>query len=130
MTGSKVTSKGRGTIHANLPLIGRSDVASQNKFNRRKYFMKNIQHKTYSIGEAARICGVTEKQIRRWEERGHIPSPQRVICGKRDYRQFTEEGFRLIRRIKEYLDEGFTLPVAAKKAGAEGKNTTEDKKNG
>ncbi len=92
--------------------------------------MKNIQHKTYSIGEAARICGVTEKQIRHWEERGHIPHPQRVICGKRDYRQFTEEGFKLIRRIREYLDEGFTLPVAAKKAGADGKNMTEDKDNG
>ena len=92
--------------------------------------MKNIQHKTYSIGETARICGVTEKQIRHWEERGHLPHPQRVICGKRDYRQFTEEGFKLIRRIREYLDEGFTLPVAAKKAGAEVKIRTEDKDNG
>jgi MerR family redox-sensitive transcriptional activator SoxR len=92
--------------------------------------MKDIQHKTYSIGEAARICGVTEKQIRHWEEKGHIPHLQRVICGKRNYRQFTEEGFRLIRRIREYLDEGFTLSVAAKKAGAETENTTEDKYNG
>jgi MerR family redox-sensitive transcriptional activator SoxR len=92
--------------------------------------MEKMQHKTYSIGEAARICGVTEKQIRHWEEKGHIPSPQRVICGKRDYRQFTEEGFKLIRRIKEYLDEGFTLSMAAKKAGAEVKNTMEDRDNG
>ena len=92
--------------------------------------MGDIKKKIYSIGEAARICGVTEKQIRHWEERGFIPPPQRVICGKRAYRQFTEEGFRLISRIKEYLDEGFTLTVAAKKAGAEGKNTKEDKNNG
>lgn len=92
--------------------------------------MKNIQHKTYSIGEAARICGVTEKQIRHWEERGHIPPPQRVICGKRSYRQFTEEWFIRLRRIRQYLDEGFTLSVAAKKAGAEAKITTEDKDNG
>ena len=92
--------------------------------------MKTKQHKTYSIGETARICGATEKQIRHWEERGHIPHPQRVICGKRDYRQFTEEGFMLIRRIKEYLDEGYTLAVAAKKAAAERKNVTEDIDNG
>lgn len=92
--------------------------------------MKNHRNKSYSIGETARICGVTQKQIRHWEERGHIPAPQRVICGKRAYRQFTEAGFRLISRIKEYLDEGFTLSVAAKKAGAEGKNTKEDKNNG
>jgi len=92
--------------------------------------MESMQHKTYSIGEAARICGVTEKQIRHWEQKGHIPTLQRVICGKRSYRQFTEEGFKLIRRIREFLDEGFTLPVAAKKADAEAKNRTEDKDNG
>jgi DNA-binding transcriptional MerR regulator len=92
--------------------------------------MESIQHKTYSIGEAARICGVTEKQIRHWEQKGHIPTLQRVICGKRSYRQFTEEGFKRIRRIREYLDEGFTLPVAANKAAAETKNRTEDKNNG
>ena len=79
--------------------------------------MKKIQHKTYSISEAARIWGVTEKQIRHWEKMGHMPSPQRVICGKRSYRQFGESELRLIRRIKRFLDERFTLASAAKKAG-------------
>ena len=78
--------------------------------------MENIQKKTYSIGEAARICGVTEKQIRHWEEKGHMPSPQRVICGKRSYRQFGDTELKQIRRIKKFLDEGFTLASAAKKA--------------
>jgi DNA-binding transcriptional MerR regulator len=92
--------------------------------------MEKMQHKSYSIGEAARICGVTEKQIRHWEEKGHIPSPQRVICGKRNYRQFTEEGFKLIHRIKEYLDEGFTLTSAARKAASEIDEKREGTKNG
>ena len=78
--------------------------------------MNNTQQKTYSIGEAARICGVTEKQIRHWEEKNHIPTAQRVICGERSYRQFGEKEFILIRRIKSYLDEGFTLASAAAKA--------------
>jgi DNA-binding transcriptional MerR regulator len=78
--------------------------------------MENVRTKTYSIGEAARLCGVTEKQLRNWEGKGHIPPPQRVICGKRSYRQFTEEGFKLIRRIKKDLEEGYTLSGAAKKA--------------
>ena len=81
--------------------------------------MKSIQKKSFSIGEAARICGITAKQIRHWEERNHIPSPQRVICGERSYRQFTEEDLELIRKIKDYLDEGYTLPVAARKAKEE-----------
>ena len=81
--------------------------------------MRNMQQKTYSIGEAARICGVTEKQIRHWEQKNHIPKAQRVICGKRSYRQFNELDFKIIRRIKEYLDEGYTLSTAAKKAAEE-----------
>ena len=78
--------------------------------------MQETKHKTYSIGEAARICGVTEKQIRHWEEKKHIPSLQRVICGQRSYRQFTEVDFNLISKIREYLDEGYTLSTAAKKS--------------
>lgn len=81
--------------------------------------MRNRKHKTYSIGEAARICGVTEKQIRHWEEKNHIPKAQRVICGERSYRQFTETDFNLIIKIREYLDEGYTLSAAARKAGGD-----------
>ena len=79
--------------------------------------MRNMQQKTYSICEAARISGVTEKQIRHWEEKKHIPKAQRVICGERSYRQFTETDFNLIHKIREYLDEGYTLFAAARKAG-------------
>ena len=78
--------------------------------------MKKVQPKTYSIGETARICGITEKQIRYWEEKSIIPQAQRVICGKRSYRQFTEKEFNLMRKIKKYLDDGFTLIAAAEKA--------------
>lgn len=92
--------------------------------------MKKERLKTYSIGETARICGVTEKQIRHWEEKEHIPSPQRIICGQRSYRQFTEEDFNLIRRIKEYSDEGFHLAVAAKKAAEDLLKTKGVRRNG
>lgn len=92
--------------------------------------MQKTKHKTYSIGETARLCGVTEKQIRRWEEKNHIPSPQRVICGQRSYRQFTEEDFRLIRRIKEFSDEGFHLATAARKAAEDISKTKEARSNG
>jgi DNA-binding transcriptional MerR regulator len=92
--------------------------------------MRNMQQKTYSIGETARICGVTEKQIRHWEEKKHIPSPQRVICGQRSYRQFTEVDFNLISKIRVYLDEGYTLSTAAKKAAEEISTGKEGNRNG
>ena len=92
--------------------------------------MSNNRQKTYSIGEAARICGVTEKQIRHWEELRHIPLAQRVSCGKRSYRQFTEEDFRLIHSIKRHLDEGFTLQMAVRKAAGKNAQVQEVAGNG
>jgi hypothetical protein len=100
-------------------LLGLWMLLHKNIFVRRFGDMEKMRNKTYSIGEAARICGVTEKQIRHWEEKGHLPSLERVICGKRSYRQFSETELKQIRRIKRFLDEGFTLASAAKKAGAE-----------
>jgi len=73
----------------------------------------------FSIGEAARICGVTAKQIRNWESKNYIPSPHRIICGDRSYRQYVELDLKLIRRIGSYLEEGFNLPTAARKAAVE-----------
>lgn len=92
--------------------------------------MQETKHKTYSIGETARICGVTEKQIRHWEEKNHIPKAQRVLCGKRSYRQFTEMDFNLIHKIRGYLDEGYTLSMAAKKAAEKISTGKGELKNG
>lgn len=72
-----------------------------------------------SINEAARICGVTVKQIRNWEARNYIPKAVRIKCGKRSYRQFAQSDLDLICKIGAYLKEGFNLPTAARKA-AEG----------
>ena len=35
--------------------------------------MENIRKKTFSIGDTAKICGVSQKQLRNWEARGYIP---------------------------------------------------------
>jgi len=78
--------------------------------------MNNNQKKYQSIGQAAKICGVTQKQIRNWEEKGFIPELKRVYCGERSYRQFSIKELNLISGIKRYLDDGFVLSVAAKKA--------------
>jgi len=93
-------------------------------FVRRIGGIEKMRNKTYSIGEAARMCGVTEKQLRHWEEKELIDPPQKVICGKRSYRQFGSPELKQIRKIKKYLDEGFTLASAAKKAGLT--NTTKE----
>ena len=81
--------------------------------------MDSNKNQTVSIGEAARLCGVTVKQIRNWQDREYIPEPQRVVCGERAYRQFGEEDLEHIKKIKQYLDAGFRLSIAAEKAAAD-----------
>jgi DNA-binding transcriptional MerR regulator len=77
--------------------------------------MKENFEKTYSIGDASRMTGVSQRKLRSWEGK-YIPEPERLVCGERAYRRYTQPEIDLIRSIREYQDQGFTLPVAAKKA--------------
>ena len=82
--------------------------------------MKNQNHKpVYAIGEAARITGVTVKQLRHWQTKKYIPEPSRVVCGHRSYRQYHSNDLQIISRIKAYLDEGYSLQAAAQKTQQE-----------
>ena len=74
--------------------------------------------KTYSIGDASEMTGVSQKKLRSWEGT-HIPEPERIVCGDRAYRRYTQNQIDLIIRIKEYQDAGFTLSAAAQKAREE-----------
>jgi DNA-binding transcriptional MerR regulator len=62
------------------------------------------------------MTGVNQRQIRRWEERGYIPEAYRVVCGDMAYRYFTPKQIEIIRTIKSYLDQGYTLSHASKMA--------------
>lgn len=77
--------------------------------------MKSPNERSVSIGEAARITGVSIKQIRHWHSKGYIPAPGRVVCGERSYREFDKDDLKIISQMKSYLDEGFTVQAAAKK---------------
>ena len=74
--------------------------------------------KTYSIGDAEKMTGVSQRMLRAWEGK-HIPFPERIVCGDRAYRRYSQYQIRLISTIKFYRDEGFTLTAAVKKAEAD-----------
>ncbi len=78
--------------------------------------MTDASKKTFSIGDTAKMTGATQKQIRNWEARGYISTVDRVVSGDRAYRRFTMDEVETIRKIKDYLDEGFTLSSAVNKA--------------
>lgn len=71
--------------------------------------------KNYSIGDTAKMTGVSQKQIRGWEAKGIIPKASRIISGDRAYRRFTLEEINIISNIKKYLEQGYTLSMAASK---------------
>ncbi|MBW2226930.1 MAG: MerR family transcriptional regulator, partial [Deltaproteobacteria bacterium] len=41
--------------------------------------MKEIFEKTFSIGDASRITGVSQRKLRSWEGK-YIPEPERIVC--------------------------------------------------
>ncbi len=87
--------------------------------------MQQRYDKTFSIGDASRITGVSQRQLRAWEGK-HIPQPDRIVCGERAYRRYTQAQINLITQIKKYQDQGFTLKASAQRAqnGLAGKGGT------
>lgn len=72
--------------------------------------------KTISISDASIITELSQKQLRTYEGRGYIIPPQRIQSGDISYRRYTEENVENLIAIKRFIDEGYTLPVASKKA--------------
>jgi len=60
--------------------------------------MKNSTKKNYSIGDTAKMTGVTQKQIRNWEAKGYIPEATRVVSGERAYRRFSQDQIEIIHK--------------------------------
>lgn len=74
-----------------------------------------LKKKTIGIGEIAKVSGVSEKQLRYWQEVGYI-APETVVCGERTYRRYSDADVMLVSEIKRLLDEGFTLLRAVSRA--------------
>ena len=77
--------------------------------------------KPVSISTAAETTNTTVKMLRYWEERGYI-SPERVYSGSRGLRWYYPEDLEKITRIKNYIDQGYTLHAAAQMADARKSN--------
>lgn len=81
------------------------------------------KHKVFSIGDTAKITGVSQKQLRHWEARGYIaPPPTRIISGHRAYRYYEQGQVDQISTIKRLLDDGYTLSRASQIVQKEGRN--------
>ena len=70
---------------------------------------------TYSTSETVGLTGATIKQIYYWEKRGFL-NPDKVVCGKIAYKRYTPSQVEIVKGIKGYLDQGYTLAKAAELA--------------
>ena len=82
--------------------------------------------KPVSIGTAAEATNTTVKMLRYWEERGYI-SPERVYSGSRGYRFYHPADLQKITRIKNCIDQGYTLQAAAQMADEKQSNNRRKK---
>jgi DNA-binding transcriptional MerR regulator len=69
--------------------------------------------KPVSIGTAATASNTTVKMLRYWEEKGYI-TPERVYSGTRGFRWYSPDDVQKITRIKQYIDQGYTLQASAR----------------
>ncbi|GAF36610.1 MerR family transcriptional regulator [Lentilactobacillus farraginis] len=64
------------------------------------------------IGDVENATGISQTKLRYWERKGYIKSAQ----GKGQNRKFTYGTLMKVYQMKMYLDQGYTLAVAAEKA--------------
>lgn len=75
-----------------------------------KKILHNVfQNVEVGIGEVSKVVGVSQRQLRYWEEKGYIKPVADDESGVRRYNLST---LYLIVFIKEQLDKGFTLAAA------------------
>ena len=75
--------------------------------------MKKVQW--FSSSEVTRQLNISLRQLYYWELKG-IVRPKVVTMGSREFKRYSMEDVETLRRIKELLDQGYTLAGAMKKA--------------
>ncbi|GGJ84711.1 MerR family transcriptional regulator [Lentibacillus kapialis] len=71
--------------------------------------MVNLAEKHYYIKEVAKLTGLSEQLIRKWENRYHIIKPKRLNNG---YRVYTHEDIITLTDLKEIRDQGKPMKAA------------------
>ncbi len=75
--------------------------------------MKKVQW--FSSSEVTRQLNISLRQLYYWELKG-IVRPKVVTMGSREFKRYSMEDVETLRRIKELLDQGYTLAGAMKQA--------------
>lgn len=73
----------------------------------------------YTSSQVTKELAISLRQLYYWELKGII-KPKIVTVGSREFKRYSEHDVQKLRRIKQYLDEGYTLAAAVRKTMEQG----------
>lgn len=65
--------------------------------------------------EVTRKLDISLRQLYYWELKG-IVKPKSVLMGSRQFKRYSNQDVQTLKRVKNFLDEGYTLARAIQKA--------------
>jgi len=68
-----------------------------------------------SSSEVIRKLDISLRQLYYWELKG-VVKPKVVTQGSREFKRYSETDLETLRRVKEYIDQGYTLNSALQRA--------------
>ncbi|MHA8137821.1 MerR family transcriptional regulator [Lactobacillaceae bacterium Scapto_B20] len=95
-----------------------SQLSSFEELSQRMFKIFQRDDFSFGIGDIATYSKLPQSKLRYWEKCGYIKS---LKCSKNQNRKYSYHTLMKVQLIKSYLDSGFTLSAAAKKAEEFGK---------
>ena len=65
--------------------------------------------------EVIRKLDISLRQLYYWELKGII-KPKSVLMGSREFKRYSPQDLNVLKKVKSFLDEGYTLARAIQKA--------------
>ncbi|MDV7757417.1 MerR family transcriptional regulator [Liquorilactobacillus mali] len=97
------------------------DSAQNNIYvDRFKDILKH-EHFLLGIGEISKATGVSQRQLRYWEEKGYIKSEESKDDSKKcdhRHRKYSHFTFLKVSMIQSFINDGYTLNAAVQKTDA------------
>lgn len=74
----------------------------------------SLNHPPYSVSSVVKTVGVSARQLYYWEQVGII-TPTYEQFGTYEYRRYSQQDLDKLMKIKQLLDEGYTLKAASQR---------------
>ncbi len=72
--------------------------------------------------EVIRKLDISLRQLYYWELKGII-KPKSVLMGSREFKRYSDQDLHVLKKVKSFLDEGYTLARAIQKANKNSSQT-------